>query len=521
MKILYAGISAKYVHTMPAGWFLAEYLASNGILIEELYHNVNEPYEKVLQSLLSRDFDTLLVSVYIFNVEFVKKLVSDVKCRKQCAIIAGGPEVDSFFPADYIVKGEGEKALLRLLKEVVPREIEEELIEDLDTIPSPYTSARLNGSGNKLIYYESSRGCPFRCAYCTAGLTRGVRYFSIDRVKADLRRIASSGAKTVKFTDRTFNMDAERTDTILAFIKEEFGGNGICFHFEVGGDLFKESTLKLLQSMPRGLVQLEAGVQTFNEKSLKAVIRTFDSERFVSNMKRIIDQGNIHTHIDLIAGLPYDTLATFKESFDRAIRLRPHMLQLGFLKMLKGTPLRQNYDAVYCDTAPYEVISTPYMTEEDFEQLKRIEQVVNRLYNSGKFFHYLDRLFERNGSEYQALLGIADFLAKHSISVNANENEIYGALLKYCESSDKYAKETLRFDYLITNNSRRIPAILKTEYSASFKKFTKTMPADRNIFYAEMNYLPDKDLEGFYILKFDYSSYDRAKQRYCYDIVES
>ncbi|NCA92786.1 radical SAM protein, partial [bacterium] len=179
-------------------------------------------------------------------------------------------------------------------------------------IPSPYTEARLKASKNKLIYYEASRGCPFRCAYCMAGLSGSVRYFSLERVKEDLKNIADCGAKTIKFTDRTFNMDTARTNSILEFIKAEFSGSDICFHFEVGGDLFQESTLDLLNSMPIGLVQLEAGVQTFNEKSLKAVMRPFNTARFMSNMSRIIEKGNIHTHLDLIAGLPFDTLETFK-----------------------------------------------------------------------------------------------------------------------------------------------------------------------------------------------------------------
>jgi len=299
---------------MPSGWFLAEFLQQKGIEIVEKYHSVNEDYDTLRNEILCKEWDAVLFSVYIFNVKTVRQLIKDIRKASSCKIIVGGPEVDLDLDANHIVFGEGETALYNLLTSSGEKVIYGKNITNLDDIPSPYTVKRLSESKNKLIYYESSRGCPFSCSYCMAGLTKGVRYFSLERVQNDLKRIVDSGAKIIKFTDRTFNANTERTNAILNMIANNFADKDVCFHFEVGGDLFNKSTLDILKTLPVGLVQMEAGVQTLNEKSLQAICRKFNKERFLQNITKILSYNNIHMHLDLIAGLPYEDYSSFENS---------------------------------------------------------------------------------------------------------------------------------------------------------------------------------------------------------------
>lgn len=505
MKVVYVGVSSKFVHTMPAGWFISESLKESGIDVTEMYHNVNEDYRAVKESVLSQEADFYLLSAYIFNAAFVKSLIADIKAALPHSVtVVGGPEADESYHADYLVIGEGEKAILPILQGKESRKIIiADKIENLDDIPSPYTEDRISASQNKLIYYESTRGCPFSCSYCAAGSSKGVRAFSLSRVFSDLITIGKSEhVRTVKFTDRTFNADNVRAEKIITFIKENFQGSKLCFHFEVGGDLFSDSLLSLIASLPPGLIQLEAGVQTLNPKSLQAICRPFHEEKFIENIQRVREKNNVHLHLDLIAGLPYDTLLTFKESFNRVISLRPHKLQLGFLKMLKGTPIRESYQAVFDKNPPYEVAETPTMTKEDFYELKSVEKALDKLYNSGKFTCFLTALFE-NGSPYECFLAAARRLEEEN-AYRRGENAVYAALLNFYKDMP-HIREYLLFDYLLTNNSRIIPHALKGEQPEIFTEFIKSVPRDGKSYYAYFPYHPVAKKEGAYILHFDYS----------------
>lgn len=509
MKILYLGISSKYIHTLPAGWFLSEFLKKYGIEVTELYHNVNENFESVLQEVLDFCPDILLLSVYIFNVKFIKRLAEAITLfRPSCKIIAGGPEVDDDFPADHIITGEGEQALHKLLTEGGEKHITAKDCISLDEIPSPYTENRLLGSRGKLIYYESSRGCPFRCAYCMAGLTKGVRYFSLERVKNDLINIVNSGAKIIKFTDRTFNADSKRADEIISFIAENFLDKDVCFHFEVGGDLFTRKTLDLLKSLPAGLVQIEAGVQSLNERSLAAVNRPFKKELFIKNVSEIVNFGNIHVHLDLIAGLPHETIETFIQAINQTIALKPHMLQLGFLKFLKGTPIRESFSAKYSPEAPYEVISTPDMSQEDLTQLKTVSEVIDKIYNSGRFYYTLEYLFSNFDTPYELFSAMASFF-----SAMKAEKNLYKLLLNFLGDSEE-AKELLRFDFLVSDNSRKVPRILQRPYSSEFKKLiAKNKPSK--------DYMAGEFLHNGTLLRvrFDYTKKHPVNGHYAFEII--
>lgn len=519
MDILFYGLSSKFIHTLPSGWFLSEYLHSKGIEVCEEYHSVNEEYDELLASILNKQFDFILFSVYIFNVKVVNRLIKDIRKSKECKIIVGGPEVDENFCADHIVIGEGEYALYKLLTSGAEKLVFGENIKNLDSIPSPYTKERLNLSKNRLIYYESSRGCPFSCSYCMAGISRGVRYFSIERVKSDLINIVSSGAKIIKFTDRTFNANVARTNEILEFILKEFSASGTCFHFEVGGDLFQESTLKILKKLPTGLVQMEAGVQTLNEESLKAVNRNFNRAIFLDNIAKILSFNNIHLHLDLIAGLPFDTFASFIDSYNTVMNLRPHKLQLGFLKMLKNTPIRDCYNALYDAEPPYEIINSPDMSAEELAVLKEIDWINERLYNSGKFSNTLDRLF-LHFTPYQLFYKLSEHFSALQIFKDAYEYRLYEGLLSFSNFEER-AREILRFDYLVTNNSRKIPKKLQKVHSNSFKSFLAANKIDRFTLYENFSYLPRKETKGNFTVKFDYKYRNPINNQYTYEIVET
>jgi radical SAM superfamily enzyme YgiQ (UPF0313 family) len=513
MNIVYCGIAAKYTHSMPAGWFLAEYLAGKGLAVSEIYHNINEDYSGILRDILSKEPEILLFSVYIFNVMTVKQLIKDVKEKTDCKIVAGGPEADDTLGADCVIYGEGEQALYNYLtgkKATAP------LIENLDDIPSPYTAERLAQAKNKLIYYESSRGCPFCCAYCAANSGK-VRYFSLQRVKEDLKRIVASGAKTVKFTDRTFNLHYERADAILNFIKENFGDSGACFHFEIMGELLKESTIDILLSLPPGLVQLEIGVQSLNPASLSAVGRNTDPEKLKKNIVPLIRAGNIHIHMDLIAGLPCESLDTFIRGFDRVFGLRPNVLQLGFLKLLKGAPIRENFTvAVYSPYPPYEVEATPDMGMDDFAMLKDAEFALNKLYNSGALLYSLEYLFAKSTSPCKTFMELGSHLKKHKIDKLSQRHDYFRALLDY-EDSPRF-KELLRLDFLCSDGGKKIPRFLRGQRSAAFSRY-KGKPKEDAAFYEQFAYLPWESEAGVYILKFDYSRKHPVRKRYGCELI--
>jgi radical SAM superfamily enzyme YgiQ (UPF0313 family) len=265
--------------------------------------------------------------------------------------------------------------------------------------------------------------------------------------------------------------------------------------------------------MPPGLIQLETGVQSLNEKSLKAVDRAFSWEKFYNNISRIISSGNIHTHIDLIIGLPYDNLDTFGRSMDKVFALRPHMLQLNLLKMLKYTPIRKSYKAVFNNDAPYEIIKTPDMSEEDIMKLIRIQSVFNRVYNSGRFYHTLEFMLKK--SAYEFFVKLSDYLYNNGIDIIKPESLSKG-ILEY-SGNDERVRELMRFDYLLVNNSRIKPALLRKEYTEEFKKFISGKN-DCSVLYEEFSCLYGIS-EKRVIIKFDYKRKNPVSGRYGYEIV--
>ncbi len=340
-----------------------------------------------------------------------------------------------------------------------------------DSVPKdPYTGAFLDSVGGRIVYLETSRGCPFRCAFCLSGNSSDFKYFPLPEVFSQILTLSGSGTQTVKFVDRTFNSNPDRCDRIITFIRDNYGKRipeGVCFHFEIAGDILRQETIELLCSMPRGAVQLEIGLQSFNGKTLDAVRRHTDLARLQENIKRLLAPRNMHIHIDLIAGLPHEDYQSFGRSFDTAYALGADMLQLGFLKLIHGCDMREHpehYGVRFCSEPPYEVTETDWLGPEDLDRLHRIEDALDRLYNSGRFRRTLRYLLSVSGLSpfafYEAFaLSIPRSVAGISLDDYA---ELFFRFASGLPGTDPEAlRDHMLCDRMVTSNSPHLPAFLK------------------------------------------------------------
>lgn len=411
MDVLLTALSAKNIHKTLAPWCLKAYAdvhnPQSNVFIQE--HTINEDLADIADEIYAAHPDVIGFSCYIWNIEQVLKLSHMIKqYLPNCVIILGGPEVsftkekEEYPYADYILQGAGEETFSALLSQLEKGEKTEQRImhtvcnSSFALFPSPFTEAyfssfatgKMASIQNQLVYYESSRGCPFSCGYCLSSVTKGVQFLPIDRVKKELALFVFHGAKCVKFVDRTFNADKKRAKEILRYIA---GLETTCtFHFEVAADLFDEEMLQIIAKMPIERVQFEIGIQSIHEETLKHVQRKTDLELVYANIQQLLEKQNCHVHVDLIAGLPCDSLETFAQAINFCFALKPHMLQLGFLKLLKGSQLRtdsEKWDYVYNPYPPYQIFKSNAMSFETIILLKEIEKVVEKFYNSGMFIH--------------------------------------------------------------------------------------------------------------------------------------
>ncbi len=422
MKILLLAVNSKYIHSNLAVYSLRAYAKKEGFETSLLEATINQPGEELLQEIYERRPDVLAVSVYIWNVSYLEDLLADVSVLlPETQIWFGGPEAS--WRAEELLKthpylkgvilGEGEETFAELCLywqelsgKKPPENIPGILWQDdggiragrtrpslsMDQLPFPYENSAL--PEHRIFYYESSRGCPFGCSYCLSSVEKGVRFRSLDLVKRELQFFLDAGAAQVKFTDRTFNCDKKRSLEIWQYL--EAHDNGITnFHFETGAELLDEEEISLLQSLRPGQVQLECGVQSLNPKTLQAIHRTMDFERLSENIRKLQKNRNIHLHLDLIAGLPYEDLESFRASFNGVYALRPDALQLGFLKVLSGSPMAadaEDFGCIWRKTPPYEVLYTKWLSYSDVIRLKRIEAVFEIYYNSGQFRYTIEQL---------------------------------------------------------------------------------------------------------------------------------
>ncbi len=429
MKTLLVAINAKYEHEGLAVWCLKAACQYKGFTTTVRQYSINDSDQRIWASLMEEHPDVIAFSCYIWNRELILKLISDLKKAKpECVIIVGGPEVSyegsevdfSAAGADFVVKGEGEgklPALLEALREgglsgahalpIIENQCQEEL-----GYRSPFVPEYLNRIKDRIAYIESSRGCPYRCAYCLSSESQGLVFFPLEEVKADIEDLVASGARVIKFVDRSFNVNEKHSLGIWDFIKK-FPREKVTFHFEINPDRLTRDQIESLMSMPPGLVQVEAGIQSVNPMTLQEVSRVMNVDLALKNIKTLVDRGNVHVHADLIAGLPYESLDSFKESFNRIYETRPHHLQLGFLKLIQGTRIRreaQKHGYKYRDYPPYEVIENQYVSSDDMLRLKGVEEVLDRTYNSGRFSLTLDYLLDYFPTPFDLYEGFAAFL---------------------------------------------------------------------------------------------------------------
>ena len=499
MKFLIVSLNSKYIHSSLAPWCLVsgtrEYVSLENSKVQVLEGTINENMEDVKNRVIDESPDVIAFSCYIWNIKKVYELVSLIKEEfinkehQNPILILGGPEV-SYCTREVltchpeitaVISGEGELPFAKLTKAL-------ELGEDIENIPgvatqkcketeayiycensfppSPYIPEFFENLNERIVYLETSRGCPYSCAFCLSGRCGGVKFYPIERAKKEILLLAKCGTKTVKFVDRTFNANKKRANELWRFIIEKRCSGeipeGVCFHFEIAGDLLDDSAFEIIETAPMGLLQFEIGMQSFNERTLESINRTTDVDRLVSNIRCLLEIKNCHVHIDLIAGLPLEDYDSFKNSFNIGYSLHADMLQLGFLKLLHGADMRElpeKYPCEYCVDPPYEVLETPWISKEEFSKLHRLEDVVDRVVNSGRFRRTLELLSPSNPF---------DFFMEFALSIPEDVSGI--SLDEYTEmfwnfirekGDEKLIRDAMVKDRLLSNASGKLPECLK------------------------------------------------------------
>ena len=496
MKILLAACNAKYIHSNLAVYDLKAYSSDydEHVILRE--YTINQPKDEILKDIYSSGADVVCFSCYIWNISFVRELIRDlVKILPKTAFWAGGPEV-SYDAEKFLTEmpemtgvmvGEGEKTFHDLLEFYIDGKDSLEEIsgiayrtgdkiihngwrELMDLSAIPFVYEHLEKFENRIIYYESSRGCPFSCSYCLSSIDKKLRFRDLELVKKELQFFLDHRVPQVKFVDRTFNCKHEHAMTIWKYILEH--DNGVTnFHFEISADLLREEEMELMSQMRPGLIQLEIGVQSTNPETIRAIHRHMDLKKLEHCVNRVHSFRNIHQHLDLIAGLPYEDYDTFHQSFNDVYRMKPDQLQLGFLKVLKGSLMQKEaevYGIVYKEKEPYEVLSTNWLTYGEVLKLKMVESMVEVYYNSGQFWHTLEYLvpFEKDAFTFYEKLG--SFYEKKGYSeISHSRMRRYEILLEYLqEETDvptEVAAQKMLYDLYLREKLKKRPVFAQDQ----------------------------------------------------------
>ena len=504
MKILLVAINAKYIHSNLAVYCLKSYAAKREIEVELTEYTINHRRDDILMDIYQRKPDVVAFSCYIWNLEFVQDIAADLyKVLPDLEIWGGGPEVSydaEKFLAKHpefrgIMKGEGERTFCELagLYQIYGKEAVNKLDEchgivwrdpkgeisqglpqapiSLDEVPFIYEEyENMMPFENRILYYETSRGCPFSCSYCLSSIDKRVRLRSMELVEKELQFFLDHRVPQVKFVDRTFNCKHDHAMTIWQYIKDH--DNGITnFHFEISADLLRENELELMSTMRPGLIQLEIGVQSTNPDTIRAIHRTMDFPKLAGIVNRIHSFKNIHQHLDLIAGLPYEDYDSFHRSFNDVYALRPQQLQLGFLKVLKGSHMKEmteEYGIVHKELEPYEVLGTRWLPYEDILKLKMVESMVEVYYNSGQFqntLEYLENFFQDAFSIYERLGSF--YMEKGYGDVSHTRMRRYEILLEFLEDvpeiSMDQVKDQMVYDLYLRENLKSRPGFARDQ----------------------------------------------------------
>lgn len=497
MKILLVACNAKYIHSNLAVYDLQAYASdyADHIVLKE--YTINQQKDDIMRDIYLEHPDVVCVSCYIWNLSFVKELMADlIKILPGADFWAGGPEVsydaEKFLTENSefkgVMVGEGEETFKELAGYYVeknPQDLKDmtgicyrdgdqiihngwRQIMDLSSIPFIYKD--LSEFKNRIIYYESSRGCPFSCSYCLSSIDKKLRFRDTETVKKELQFFIDNKVPQVKFVDRTFNCKHDHAMAIWKYINEH--DNGVTnFHFEISADLLREEELQEMSTMRPGLIQLEIGVQSTNPDTIKAIHRTMDFEKLKGIVDRIHSFGNIHQHLDLIAGLPYEDYDSFRHSFNDVYALKPQQLQLGFLKVLKGSHMMEmcrEYGIVYKTQEPYEVLSTKWLDYDHVLKLKTVENMVEVYYNNGQFqntLEYLENFFQDAFSIYERLGSF--YMEKGYGDVSHTRMRRYEILLEFLEDvpeiSMDQVKDQMVYDLYLRENLKSRPGFARDQ----------------------------------------------------------
>ncbi|XZH18950.1 B12-binding domain-containing radical SAM protein [Clostridium perfringens] len=559
MKILLTAINSKYIHSNLAVRYLKAFTKDLDFQGDIKEFSINDRVENILEGIIEEKPDVVAFSCYIWNMEFVNRLAELIKLvDPKIEILYGGPEVSyegkeflENHEGEYVIVGEGEKTF----REFVLYKLGEGKIEDIkglnykrdgkvfenpkrpemdmNELVFPYTYEE--DINNKIVYYEASRGCPFKCKYCLSSVMHGVRFLDVERVKKELKYFMERGLKLVKFVDRTFNCNREYTVELLKYLSEQ--DTETRFHFEVAADLLTEEQIEILNNAPKGRFQLEVGVQTTNNEVLHNINRYITYENIKEKVLKVASGKNVMQHLDLIAGLPGEDLESFKKSFNDVHAIRPDEIQLGFLKLLKGSSMREEaekWGIVYSPYAPYEIIRSKDISYEELLLLKKVEAMVDKYYNSCKFNNVIKFFLNIYEKPFDFYYDLAMFFEeKGNFKRSIGNVEYYKILLDfYLEKiggeDEGLFKEVLKFDYLCFNKKRWLPdfllrTITKEDEQSIKDSFDRQMPfkkAHIEKFEIDIiNYIKNGEInfEPKYLIfdemNFDYDSYVEVKMK--------
>lgn len=551
MKVLLTAINSKYIHSNLAVYSLKAYAGIDDERICICEYTINNLVEEIIDGIYEQKPDILAFSCYIWNIDYVSKIVAEIKkILPNVKIWLGGPEAyynskqlfNKLKDVDLIIKGEGEatfKELFDIIKNdsenikknnediyagiagIDYRNAEGDIVsnplrEPLNMYDIPFPYKNISEFENKIIYYESSRGCPFSCSYCLSSVEKSLRFRDTELVKKELKIFMDAGVAQVKFVDRTFNCKKKHAMDIWKFILENDNGH-TNFHFEIAADLIDDEEIELISKMRKGLIQLEIGVQSTNPETIKEIHRVMDIEKVRKVVTKINDLKNTHQHLDLIAGLPYEGIESFKKSFNEVYSMRPGELQLGFLKVLAGSYMyeqKDSYGIKYKAFEPYEVLSTKWISYDDILMLKGVEEMVEVYYNSMQFLLTMKFLEERFDTAFDMYYEMSKYYGKHfEKSMKHSRISRYKILLdfvneRFCEEDyTSAAKLLMTIDIYLRENSKSRP---------DFAKDLSIYKNEIRIFAKANELLKDEHIEILY--ERDMKTLQRIKFEECLDV---
>lgn len=459
MKTLITTLNAKFIHTALSVRLL--YVAScNDFDVDFVEYTIKDSLEHICNDIIERKIDILALSCYIWNIEYIKPLCTMLKHRKpEIIIIIGGPEVTyepqyfiENYDIDYVMSGEGEETFPLLLRQIERKEVVDVCgvsykgyiskdvamcdLKYVESLPSPYDLKQdLNDKAKKILYFETSRGCPFQCQYCLSSLEKGLRFFSKEYLERQLDIVIHSGAKVVKLLDRSFNANVDHALFILKYLFENYV-EGQQFQFEINADVLQQPILDYINThAPKGLIRLEVGIQSTYEPTNRAVKRIQNFERLSEVVLELMKGGKCDLHLDLIAGLPFEDYERFKKSFDDVFAFQAKELQLGFLKLLRGTSLRVNandYGYIYEDNAPYEMIENHWIKQDDIEKIHLAEDMLEKYWNSNKFVTSMPLIMKSQSSAFDFFYQFGCYYESHNYKrIGYQTDELFKCINEY------------------------------------------------------------------------------------------